>query len=455
MHRDIKSMNVGFAQNGSFKLLDFGLSKMVPLDSAEDGTCEVWLRVDGVSHSRVCPAVNTFWLYSSPVCVISFALSNTPCEAMKLKQNACSFLARVVTGGERPRLHRSWPDRLCKLLASAWHADHSRRPAASEVVAELRAIKAELPAKQRRQHPFVVATVAAVAAPIVAPSGAGDGSSSSGVNDCRERQSRPHSLSLECSSPSIVTPRTTVTATGSATTGTRLRDGHLRRRRHSFSSSSGSVVNEEGSEREDASDKRAGAAADDGDGHRPRRPQQGSFISRQKRLILDALARETKEIHIGRAKEADEAGIVVAALPPLHGQTNTQFVRQQNREGRGLGHIQRPTGMGDGVSQTQETEDEAGAPGLASTPAPAPVRNHDPTADAANRQNSLGEEKEREEEEEEVDIAGWIVQQRGEDENGPMVLRAPGRTRWLLKIVEDENCEGEQEIEESEEGWPC
>ncbi|CAM9567562.1 unnamed protein product, partial [Ectocarpus sp. 13 AM-2016] len=362
---------------------DFGLSKMVPLDSAEDDTYEMTGEVG--SYRYMAPNLVKHKPYNVKVDIYSWAILSWEILAIDRPysdMNESSFVKRVVTGGERPRLHRSWPDRLCKLLASAWHADHTRRPTASEVAAEMRAIKSELPAKQRRQHPSVVA-----------PSRAGGGSSSSDANDDRERQSRRHSLSLECSSPSTATPRATVTATGSA----RLRGGRLRLRRRSFSSSSGSVVNEEGSEGKDASDERAGAAADDGDGHCPRRPHHGSFISRQKRLILDALVRETEGIHIGRAKEADRAGIVVAALPPLHGQTNTQVVRRQNREGRGLGHNQWPTSMGDGVSQTQETEDTAAAPEPASTPAPAPVSDYDPTAGAAYGQNSFGVEQEEEE----------------------------------------------------------
>ncbi|CAM9764070.1 unnamed protein product [Ectocarpus sp. 12 AP-2014] len=302
IHRDIKSMNVGFAQNGCLKLLDFGLSKIVPLDSTEDDTYEMTGEVG--SYRYMAPELVKHEPYNVKVDIYSWAILSWEILAIDRPysdMNESSFVKRVVTGGERPRLHRSWPDRLCKLLASAWHADHTRRPTASEVAAELRAIKSELPAKQQRQHPSVLA-----------PSGAGGGSSSSGGNDGRERQSRRHSWSVECSSPSIATPRTSVTATGSA----RLRGGRLRLRRRSFSSSSGSMVHEEGSE---GGDERAGAAADDGDGHCPRRPHHGSFISRQRRLILDALARETEGIHIGRAKEADRAGIVVAALPPRHG----------------------------------------------------------------------------------------------------------------------------------------
>lgn len=64
---------------------------------------------------------------------------------------------RVVAGGERPELPKAWPSRLRKLLAAAWHTDHTKRPTASEIVAALRTIKAELPAKYQRQRPSLTA----------------------------------------------------------------------------------------------------------------------------------------------------------------------------------------------------------------------------------------------------------------------------------------------------------
>ena len=78
---------------------------------------------------------------------------------------------RVVDGGERPELNKSWPDRLCKLLASAWHADHTKRPTAAQIVAELSTIKAELPTKYLRQRPSFTAS---------APNGGGGGGGGGG-----------------------------------------------------------------------------------------------------------------------------------------------------------------------------------------------------------------------------------------------------------------------------------
>lgn len=105
----------------------------------------------------------------------------------------------MVTGGERPELHKSWPDRLCKLLASAWHTDHAKRPTAAQLVAELVVIKAELPAKYRRQRPIVTA-----------PSpGDGGGGGGSGGN-------RRHSWTPQASSSLIDADDRTRPASGAA-----------------------------------------------------------------------------------------------------------------------------------------------------------------------------------------------------------------------------------------------
>ncbi|CAM9648664.1 unnamed protein product, partial [Hapterophycus canaliculatus] len=58
-----------------------------------------------------------------------------------------TFVRRVVVGGERPALSTTWPKDLCQILASAWHPDHKRRPAASQIVVALKGVNAQLPAR--------------------------------------------------------------------------------------------------------------------------------------------------------------------------------------------------------------------------------------------------------------------------------------------------------------------
>lgn len=97
------------------------------------------------------------------------------------------FEQRVITGGERPPLRKSWPADLRSLLASAWHTEHTRRPTADQLVNELVALKENLSEKHRRQRPMVTAP---------SPGGSGGGGTR-GLDDLKkslcdkQRRQRP------------------------------------------------------------------------------------------------------------------------------------------------------------------------------------------------------------------------------------------------------------------------
>eukprot|EP00752_Nemacystus_decipiens_P007234 g6475.t1 len=187
MHRDIKSVNVGFAHNGSLKLMDFGLSKIAPSGSTEDDTYKMTGEVG--SYRYMAPELVKHEPYNAKVDIYSWAILSWEILAIDRPYSwatETTFVTRVVNGGERLELHKSWPDRLCKLLELAWHADHVKRPTAAQLVAELVAIKAELPAKYRRQQPIVTA-----------PNPAGDG------GDGGRGTNRRHSWTPQASSSSL------------------------------------------------------------------------------------------------------------------------------------------------------------------------------------------------------------------------------------------------------------
>eukprot|EP00903_Cladosiphon_okamuranus_P008928 g8546.t1 len=174
MHRDIKSVNVGFAQNGRLKLLDFGLSKITPPGTTEDDTYKMTGEVG--SYRYMAPELVKHNPYNAKVDIYSWAILSWEILAIDRPYSwatETTFVTRVVNGGERPELQKSWPDRLCKLLESAWHSDHAKRPTAAQLVAELVAIKATLPAKYRRQRPIVTAPN---------PGGVGEGGARSSSN---------------------------------------------------------------------------------------------------------------------------------------------------------------------------------------------------------------------------------------------------------------------------------
>ncbi|CAM9939249.1 unnamed protein product, partial [Ectocarpus fasciculatus] len=154
MHRDIKSVNVGFAQNGRLKLMDFGLSKMAPPGYEDDNTYKMTGEVG--SYRYMAPELVKHEPYNAKVDIYSWAILSWEILAIEKPYSDMSestFIKRVVKGGDRPELRRSWPNRLCKLLASAWHADHAKRPVAAEIVTVLKIIYAELSKKDRRKRP--------------------------------------------------------------------------------------------------------------------------------------------------------------------------------------------------------------------------------------------------------------------------------------------------------------
>ncbi|CBN77120.1 Serine/threonine-protein kinase CTR1 [Ectocarpus siliculosus] len=104
MHRDIKSMNVGFAQNGCLKLLDFGLSKMVPLDSTEDDTYEMTGEVG--SYRYMAPELVKHEPYNVKVDVYSWAILSWEILAIDrpyADMNQASFINEVSGSAEANR----------------------------------------------------------------------------------------------------------------------------------------------------------------------------------------------------------------------------------------------------------------------------------------------------------------------------------------------------------------
>ncbi|CAM9858088.1 unnamed protein product, partial [Scytosiphon promiscuus] len=155
LHRDIKSVNVGFARNGSLKLMDFGLAKQTPIGAVEDGTYKMTGEVG--SYRYMAPELVKHEPYNSKVDIYSWAILSWEILAIDKPYtgiNESTFVKKVVLGGDRPDLRKSWPDRLCKLLASAWHSDHTKRPTAAEIVTVLKIVHAELAPRDKRRPSY-------------------------------------------------------------------------------------------------------------------------------------------------------------------------------------------------------------------------------------------------------------------------------------------------------------
>jgi len=136
---DLKPDNIGIGADGSIKLLDFGLAVCVrqrsSLDEAYDMTGFTGsLRYMSPEVAQRRPYNERVDQYSFALVVWQMATGQTPFKGFTKDQ----LLQEVVAEGRRPPLDSKQisPD-LAKLLARCWHASPSRRPAFSEVVAEM------------------------------------------------------------------------------------------------------------------------------------------------------------------------------------------------------------------------------------------------------------------------------------------------------------------------------
>lgn len=136
LHRDLKPDNVGFSIDGSIKLIDFGLAKV--LHGADPTSDEVYEMSGETGSLRyMAPEVALSQPYNHKADVYSFGILiwelityKKPFESLGRE----SFYRRVVYGGERPPIHKKWPAILSKLLTDCWSPAIEKRPSFDEIV---------------------------------------------------------------------------------------------------------------------------------------------------------------------------------------------------------------------------------------------------------------------------------------------------------------------------------
>ena len=141
IHRDLKPDNIGFAMDGSLKLLDFGLCTVVNKGDDKD---EVYKMTGNTGSLRyMAPEVVLRKPYNSSVDVYSFGIllwqmarDQVPFKGYGKEQ----FVKEVVLGGLRPKLDKSWPTGLTDLIEKSWHKDFLERPTFPEIQERLRSL---------------------------------------------------------------------------------------------------------------------------------------------------------------------------------------------------------------------------------------------------------------------------------------------------------------------------
>mmetsp|Transcript_13149 Transcript_13149/g.28423 ORF Transcript_13149/g.28423 Transcript_13149/m.28423 type:complete len:831 (+) Transcript_13149:398-2890(+) len=157
LHRDLKPDNIGFTLDGTVKLIDFGLARIVENASVSN---EVYNMSGETGSLRyMAPEVADSRPYNQKADVYSFAIILWELVAFKKPYDGMNrevFYSRVVHGGERPAINKKWPDDLTELMRSCWDAEVVQRPNFSDIVEILDSMLAgekDGDTKKKRQRP--------------------------------------------------------------------------------------------------------------------------------------------------------------------------------------------------------------------------------------------------------------------------------------------------------------
>lgn len=135
-------VNEGFTLDGTVKILDFGLAKIV--ENASVDSDDVYAMSGETGSLRyMAPEVADGLRYNYSADVYSFGVILWELNAMKKPFEGLSrdlFYERIVHGGERPPLSRKWPAELTSLMSECWDADMHNRPKFRDIMLRLDAL---------------------------------------------------------------------------------------------------------------------------------------------------------------------------------------------------------------------------------------------------------------------------------------------------------------------------
>mmetsp|Transcript_15078 Transcript_15078/g.24397 ORF Transcript_15078/g.24397 Transcript_15078/m.24397 type:complete len:468 (+) Transcript_15078:168-1571(+) len=142
IHRDLKPDNIGFDAEGTLKVFDFDLARMVPdtctRNQNEEKTHDALFRMTRKMGSPryMCPNIARGMAYNLKSDVYSFALLCH--EVLTLERPYTEiprgmFQSQVYHSGYRPEVPLSWPHSMNLLLESCWHHSIHRRPSMDSV----------------------------------------------------------------------------------------------------------------------------------------------------------------------------------------------------------------------------------------------------------------------------------------------------------------------------------
>lgn len=144
--RDLKPNNVGFDENGTVKIFDFGLSRELPKPCVNVN--DVYHMSGKIGTVRyMAPEVALSKGYNQKVDTYSWSMlfwQLLTLERPYAEMTRDSHQTRVCHFGERPELRDEWPDSIQRLLERSWSQDMYTRITMLEVCAYLERIEDEL-----------------------------------------------------------------------------------------------------------------------------------------------------------------------------------------------------------------------------------------------------------------------------------------------------------------------
>merc|ERR1712176_539371 len=135
IHRDLKPGNIGFDQNGTLKLFDFGLAIELPEGSDRN---EVFnLRAAG-TEGYMAPEVVRGHSHNAKADVYSFSIVLWEIMSLALYNdlNEKSDLFYVDSEAllkHRPMIPRAWPRKVRSIIQQGWAGDLRKRPHMAEI----------------------------------------------------------------------------------------------------------------------------------------------------------------------------------------------------------------------------------------------------------------------------------------------------------------------------------
>jgi len=144
--RDLKPANIGFDNEGTLKLFDFGFA----------------IKIDSDLHDRcgtpryMAPEVGLDLGYHLPSDVYSFGILLWEICALKKPfgtvRSAAEFEEKVFNDGARPKLRVGWPLGLTRIMQECWATLPAARPTITQVHSRMAALAKEVARKNEERR---------------------------------------------------------------------------------------------------------------------------------------------------------------------------------------------------------------------------------------------------------------------------------------------------------------